>query len=311
MKLAILSGVIIFSDAQGVTCTSAGDFTGNAKYTGLTKPIAAPLRGSIGCVTGDALKRRPTADVKGVAQAAVNVFGPMEAGFSNVQPGMSCLGTYALVGGVDTHLAETIMAHVCAPTVISVLDYCGGHAIPYHYHEKMSCLYTNDTGTRHSTKIGVAGDGNGIYGPYINGGVLPTDTDGCGGRTGVTPDSAGTAVYYYPVKPQAPFTLGCFGPGSQAQCRALYSGCSGTSVSFTTDHGKGMYLPDCPCFDTDGSNVPNQGRPGFLPPLNGNTTVTTAASGVTTAAAVKKSAAKATHPAIMLPTAVAVLLLAM
>eukprot|EP00462_Mataza_sp_D1_P023032 CAMPEP_0175143604 /NCGR_PEP_ID=MMETSP0087-20121206/13554_1 /TAXON_ID=136419 /ORGANISM="Unknown Unknown, Strain D1" /LENGTH=206 /DNA_ID=CAMNT_0016427751 /DNA_START=102 /DNA_END=719 /DNA_ORIENTATION=+ len=206
----------------------------------------------------------------------------MEAGFTSAQPGMSCLGSFELVGGVDTNLAEHVMANVCAPTVVNVLDSCGGHAVPYHYHEKMSCLYTADPVTKHSTRIGVAADGHGIYGPYIEGGVLPTDMDVCGGRTGVTPDSNGLAVYYYPVKAYPPFTLGCFGPvASLSACRALYPSCDNQTVELTTMYGKGKYDPDCPCFDQDGSNVIGQGRPGFLAPT---TAPTTAATAPTTAA---------------------------
>jgi hypothetical protein len=87
-----------------------------------------------------------------------------------------------------------MMSTVCGTTTIQVLDYCGGHAFPYHYHERLSCLYAADAATQHSTRIGVMADGNPLYGPNVDGGVRPTDLDACGGRTGVTPDSNGAAI---------------------------------------------------------------------------------------------------------------------
>ena len=224
-----------------------------------TKPKAAPLRSNIGCVNADALALR--SDKKGVS-----IYGPFEAGFSSAQ--MSCLGSNSLPGGIDTQLAEMVMSKYCGKD-ITLLDYCGGHT-NYHYHEHMSCLYKNET-NGHSSRIGTAGDGNGIYGPYIAGGVMPTDLDGCGGRTGITPDSNGVAVYYYPVKEYAPFTVGCFGPGTLEQCKALYPGCTADDISLTTNHGTGQYKLDCPCFDANRSNTAgNSGRPGFMAPIAGS-----------------------------------------
>merc|ERR1719440_147017 len=104
---------------------------------------------------------------------------------------MNCLGNQELPGGVDTQLADMAIQYMCNGKAGDVLDYCGGHAVPYHYHEKMDCLYSADPETKHSTRIGTAGDGNGIYGMYIDGGVVPDDLDWCGGRYGVTPDSNG------------------------------------------------------------------------------------------------------------------------
>jgi hypothetical protein len=140
------------------------------------------------------------------------------------------------------------------------------------YHERMSCLYTADPTTGHSTRIGTAGDGNGIYGMYINGGVTPTDLDYCGGRFGVTPDSNGQVVYYYPIKAAAPFSLGCYGPvTTQAACFALYPttcGSAATVETVTTVYGSGPYARDCPCYDANGSNVVGQtGRPAYLAPV--------------------------------------------
>ena len=257
-------------------CTTEGNFNGTSTYVG-KGPSAAPLLGNVGCVDAAALARRPLSD-NGTdvenGQDAYNVYGPMEAGFTSSVPGMSCLGSNTISGGIDTQVAELMVAHLCDGTV-QVLDYCGGHAIPYHYHEKLSCLYEDDTATGHSTLVATALDGNGIYGHHINGGVEPTDLDACGGRYGATPDSNGQEVYYYVIQSSAPFTTGCFGPVSSVEeCRSLYSSdCDGVTETITTNYGTGKYDLFCPCFDDDGSNVLGQGRPGYLSPLEAEAAV--------------------------------------
>jgi hypothetical protein len=132
----------------------------------------------------------------------------------------------------------------------------------------MSCLYS-DSGNGHSTRIGTALDGHGIYGSNIEGGQPPDDLDVCGGRRGVTPDSNGEEVYYYVVTEEAPFTVGCFGPvASVEECRALEPNCGNDDrYHVETRWGAGEYDLDCPCFDEFGSNIPGQGRPGYLEPL--------------------------------------------
>lgn len=256
----------------------------------------APLRGNIGCMDMNVLAKRPKAG----SQDADNVYGPMEAGFSaNQPPMMSCLGSHSVSAGVDTHVAELMVAYWCGtdPTSMTAsafrswasqvggLDECGGHAMPYHYHERLGygvsacAISTADPTTGHSNRIATAADGKGIYGPQVNGGCAPTDLDVCGGRWGVTPDSNGESVYYYVVQPYAPFTVGCYGPplatdkeGQMAECRALYSKCDGTTQTITTVYGSGEYDLDCPCFDPiTHANVAQKStgtfsRPGFLPP---------------------------------------------
>ena len=46
-----------------------------------------------------------------------------------------------------------------------MLDTCGGHAMPYHYHNDLACDYDH-TLPSHSPIIGWALDGYGIYGLY-------------------------------------------------------------------------------------------------------------------------------------------------
>jgi hypothetical protein len=134
---------------------------------------------------------------------------------------------------------------------------CGGHARPYHNHEKMTCLYSQDALSGHSTRIGTALDGRGLDGKFNNGSVVPTDLDGCNGRWGVTPDSGGATVYYYVVTDRPPFTIGCFGPATLEQCRALYpQKCSAQPCGLTAREGSIDYKLDCPCYDSAGLNTP-------------------------------------------------------
>ena len=222
------------------------------------------------CLTPEALSSRPTAGRNNID--AQNIYGPMEAGFTDAN--FACLGSdQEISGGHDTKLAEQMVLAIpsCQGESIVVLDDCGGHANPYHYHERMECLYEPDPTTSHSTRVGTALDGHGVYGPYIDGGVLPCDLDACGGRVGITPDSNGQEVYYYMITSYAPFTVGCFGSQDHfttyEECLDLYPDeCGSDAVSVTTLSGTGMYALDCPCFDTSGSNTAeNNGlTPGFL-----------------------------------------------
>eukprot|EP00854_Cymbomonas_tetramitiformis_P007695 gene7695-9157_t len=223
------------------TCPSDGvGYKGDAPYIG-QGPKAAPLRGTIGCVDANTDTGAPlTVTSARQTQTANIIYGPLEAGFSSQQ--FDCLGTTTIPGGIDTLIAENMVAAYCSMSAdsVSVLDDCGGHASPYHYHERMSCLFSSDPETGHSTRIGTMMDGNGLYGKYVAFDTLPTDLDACGGRTGVTPDSNGNEVYYYMVQERAPFTVGCFGPVSSiAECRALYSDCgNGDEITVTTaDYG--------------------------------------------------------------------------
>jgi hypothetical protein len=229
--------------------------------------VASPLGGNVGCVDLNVLARRPAATVgqSGNKETAQNVYGPFEAGFTSEQPGMSCLGNSEIEGGGDTNLAEKLAIRICGSAFqTSILDYCGGHAIPYHYHERLWCLTGSDSITKHSTRIATAADGHGIYGNHTsidsNGYVYPTDLDACGGRVGVTPDSGGSSVYYYMTRNLPPFTLGCYSdkasyPVTLTQCRVLYDSCGDDLTTLVTDSGSLSYDLDWPCFNSAGSNV--------------------------------------------------------
>jgi hypothetical protein len=111
----------------GMTCSTTVQYTG----TPSTTPRAAPLRGNVGCVDLAVLADR----ANGVFTTTVsaNIYGPMEAGFTSTVPGMSCLGTNTIAGGIDTNLAEHMIEYFCPGTDIQLLDSCGGHAVPYQY----------------------------------------------------------------------------------------------------------------------------------------------------------------------------------
>jgi hypothetical protein len=218
--------------------------------TSTTLPRAAPLRGKIGTVD------------KPIASDRTQIYGPFEAGFTaaQTQQFFGCNPGVAIQGGIDTLTAEQMVQYQCnIPSTTTVLDACGGHAIPYHYHERMTCLYTSDPITGHSTRIATMNDGRGLYGKYVGVNTLPTDLDACGGRTGITPDSNLLAVYYYMVQDRAPFTVGCFGPvSSVAACKELYPTCSdGGEIEITTREGTRKYDPDCPCYDVSSSSAPS------------------------------------------------------
>lgn len=241
-----------------------------------TPPCAAALLGDVGLTTASGTDART-----GRAFApGENIFGPFEAGFAtqqdNILAGLGCspgsLGHVA--GGIDTYLAEQMVAFQCGVTLpridpdgayISLIDECGGHTNEYHFHERLKCLY-NSSAPGHSTKVGEAVDSNKtpIYGKFESTGALP-ELDACGAHFGVTPDSGGAALYHHHVQAKPPFTIGCFGPSasgglvSVAECRALYSGaegCGGSDVvTISTASGRRAYDKWCPCYDAAGSNV--------------------------------------------------------
>ena len=249
-------------------------------------PCPAPLLGAIGTTT-------VSGSMRGVGfPAGEDIFGPFEAGFSASQGeilrGLGCPpGHGYLQGGIDTHSAERAVAHRCGITLprydddgkyISFLDECGGHSREYHFHERMSCLYSN-TCAGHSQRIGTALDGHGIYGKWedCSNMQLP-ELDACGGSFGVTPDSSGAVVYHYHVQDTPPFTVGCFGPAFTSngvaqpvtveQCRALYDGCGdGDDIELRWGPESGnasWYDPWCPCFDDKGSNIQPSSKPSGL-----------------------------------------------
>lgn len=97
-----------------------------------------------------------------------------------------------------------------------VFDVCEGHPDAqggYHYHHGTPCIEDGDE-NEHSSLVGYALDGLGIYGPRDSGGVLLTndDLDECHGHVGPVPsgDQGTMEVYHYHTNEEFPYTLGCF-----------------------------------------------------------------------------------------------------
>ncbi|KAK3235645.1 hypothetical protein CYMTET_54166 [Cymbomonas tetramitiformis] len=177
--------------------TSATTIPGSS-YT--NAPVAAPTLGRIGM------------SISG----GVNIYGPFEAGFTTGQACSNGLGDCA--GGVDVPTCEKELEYECGTSAVKysmLLDSCGGHAMPYHYHADLSCVYTASDSSSHSPLVGVGLDGRGLYGLWEDSGEYPS-LDACNGHTGPVPEdstygTSGSTVYHYHTTAKAPFTIGCYG----------------------------------------------------------------------------------------------------
>lgn len=96
-----------------------------------------------------------------------------------------------------------------------VQDECDGHPQKdgfYHYHSLSDCI--EDTATSgHSSLVGYAFDGYGIYGYYGEDGTEVTneDLDECHGHTHVVEwDGQMVEMYHYHATHEFPYTVGCF-----------------------------------------------------------------------------------------------------
>lgn len=255
--------------AGQLTCSSTQDYVGDPSLAGQ----GAALLGSVACVDQAAIEYRQGLDasIAGTDTSTVNVYGPFEAGFTNTVPGLSCLNSNVVDGGIDTYTAQLMVRHLCNDNTIELLQTCGDHANPRHFHEMLTnCLSYPDSVTGHSSRIGTAGDGLGVYGPFGKEGAAH-QLDACGATVGVTPDSNGVAVRYYGVQQNPPFFLSCYTNAhantTLAECEAMFSGCSSTPVSITTAYGTGNYKQWCPCWNSYGSNAGENSRPAFWEPL--------------------------------------------
>lgn len=261
------------STTGSLTCSSTSNYVGNSALAG----TAASLLGSVACIDQAALAYRQTlpASISGSDATTVDIYGPFENGFTSSVPGMTCLGSNTVDGGVDTWTATLMVRHLCNDDTMTILDTCGDHANPRHFHEYLTrCLTQPDSVTGHSSRLGTAGDGLGVYGPLGNGVVAPK-LDACGATFGVTPDSNGVAVPYYVSQDAPPFFVGCYTSNASttlSECEALYTGCSSTPVTITTSFGSGPYREWCPCWNEYGSNAGVSARPPFWPPLYNSST---------------------------------------
>lgn len=95
-----------------------------------------------------------------------------------------------------------------------VLDSCEGHperSGQYHYHNHATCL--DDPGMGHSTLVGYAYDGFGIFGRRGEAGrwLADTDLDVCHGHVHtVIWDGDTVTLYHYHTTDEYPYTLGCY-----------------------------------------------------------------------------------------------------
>ena len=108
-----------------------------------------------------------------------------------------------------------------------VQDECDGHPQMsgfYHYHSLSDCI--EDTSTSgHSSLVGYAFDGYGIYGYYGEDGAEVTneDLDQCHGHTHVIEwDGQMVEMYHYHATHEFPYVVGCF--HGEPAVRALSSG---------------------------------------------------------------------------------------
>ena len=158
------------------------------------------------------------------------------------------LGAWCLVLAIrchDVRFISRLQGH--CDTDVTLLNECGGHANPFHYHQRMTCLHTNDAGTGHSTSVGTMLDGKMLYGKWEDFNAVPPLAaydlvDACNGHFGTNPNSPATEVYHYHVTDLAPFTVGCFGPAVDAgtdeelmvtiaMCRDFHAELCGSALS--------------------------------------------------------------------------------
>jgi hypothetical protein len=95
-----------------------------------------------------------------------------------------------------------------------VQDTCQGHPErtgAYHYHNLTSCI--TDSGTGHSSLLGYALDGFGLYGQRGQDGkqMTNTDLDECHGHTHeIQWDGKNVVMYHYHATLEYPYMMGCF-----------------------------------------------------------------------------------------------------
>lgn len=266
-------GSAAYTESSGLTYSSStGKFSGTLKgnqcpsHTHYGQPTATCSTVSFpvsGYETGP--KVAPLRGAVGYTRYLGHIYGPFEAGFGGGMPeACNTAGVATCKGGMDVPNCEAKLRYECeaAGSTVKVpmlLDDCGGHATPYHYHVAMRCMYPQSDSSAHSPLLGIALDGHGIYGVWEGSGAFPS-VDACNGHLGPVPSDSGLSVtvgsvYHYHMTPYSPFTLGCFGPvTSIAACKSLYTTCGdGDAITFTGKNAAGStfqitgYDLDCPC----------------------------------------------------------------
>lgn len=136
---------------------------------------------------------------------------------------------------------ENALAH-------EILDRCQGHPQQsglYHYHGKSPCQDDPAPAKEHSTLIGYALDGFGIYGYHGAGGTLLSsdDLDECHGHVGpVIIDGDIQTVYHYHATPDYPYTLSCF-RGAPTSIAGLSGSNGRAGPQGAPRHGEGFQRP--------------------------------------------------------------------
>ena len=190
-----------------------------------------------------------------------------EAGFTLGQACDNGKGTCP--AGLDVPMCEKALEVMCGKSNVKVgmlMDSCGGHAMPYHFHMDMACErrrneVTISKSADHDALVGIALDGRGIYGMNERThSVRPTDLDACGGHVGEVPPliidgvvivGTGAPVYHYHTQETSPHMLGCYGPAAtRDECRKLYPMTCGRGFEdIVLANGTVRYDTDCPCSD--------------------------------------------------------------
>jgi len=221
----------------------------SACCTQISLPVAA-------YVNNDAVVATPLRSAVGYSLYGVQIYGPMENGFTLGQACSNGKGTCD--PGWDVTTCSLVLERLCGTADVvytMLLDDCGGHASPYHYHEDMHCEYSYLDSSGHSPLVAFFLDGRGLYGRWEADGSEPTDLDACGGHTGPVPTTTlkgsytfngASSVYHYHIS-DGPSLIGCFGPvSSESAAKAVYSTCSGATASVCTSAGHIDYQVDCP-----------------------------------------------------------------
>jgi hypothetical protein len=150
----------------------------------------------------------------GLSLKGMNIYGPLEAGFSSTSgPTVCSTSGYYCTAGMDVAACIQELYWTCGTAQKSAVDTtvagttfgdsCGGHADAYHYHVDLKCEYTpngsQSPGNVHSPLVGIALDGRGIYGVWEGNNAAPS-LDACNGHVGTVPGTysanAGAANTY-------------------------------------------------------------------------------------------------------------------
>ena len=144
---------------------------------------------------------------------------------ATVQP--NCVGGEVGIMLSDVVIFSAFDAEGRDAVAHEVQDNCDGHPQVsgfYHYHSLSDCI--EDTATSgHSSLVGYAFDGYGIYGYYGEDGAEVTneDLDQCHGHTHMVEwDGQMVEMYHYHATHEFPYVVGCF--HGEPAVRALSSG---------------------------------------------------------------------------------------